>query len=62
MDVYPVIKQGVIKMKVGDGAFYPSIHLTACPRSSKCFAVCTMEVIVSAREAVMDNIPTRPAE
>lgn len=62
MDVYPVIKQGVIKMKVGDGAFYPSIHLTACPRSSKCFAVCTMEVIVRATKAVKDGILVRPAE
>lgn len=63
MDVCPVIKQDVIKMKVDeDGAFYPAIHLTACPRSGKCFAVCTMEVIVSASKAVKDGIRTRPAD
>jgi hypothetical protein len=63
MDVCPVIKQGVIKMKVDEGgAFFPAIYLTACPRSGKCFAVCTMEVIVSATKAVKEGIRVRPAE
>lgn len=63
MDVCPVIRQGVITMKVDEqGAFYPAIHITACPRSGKCFAVCPLEAIVSVSKAAKDKIPTRPPE
>jgi ferredoxin len=63
MDVCPVIKQGVIKMKIDkSGAFYPAIHLTGCPRSGKCFAVCRVGAILSVSTAAKDGISTRPAE
>lgn len=63
MDVCPVIKQGVIKMRIDkNGAFYPAIHLTGCPRSGKCFAVCRVGAILSVSKAAGEKISTRPAE
>lgn len=63
MDVCPVIRQGVIKMKIDEsGAFFPAIHITACPRSGKCFAVCPLGAIVSVSQAAKDNLRTRQAE
>ncbi|AFM23515.1 4Fe-4S dicluster domain-containing protein [Desulfomonile tiedjei] len=63
MDVCPVIKHGVIKMKIDkQGAFYPAIHLTGCPRSGKCFAVCRVGAILSVSKAAGEKISTRPAE
>jgi len=63
MDVCPVIKSKVIEMKIDkNGAFYPAIHLAGCPRSGKCFAVCTVGAILSMRKAETEKIPTRPPE
>ncbi len=62
MDVCPVIKHGVIKMKRDEyGAFYPAIYLTGCPRCGKCFAVCKLGAIVSVRDAMKEKVPARPA-
>jgi len=46
MDVCPVIKQGVIEMRVAkNGTIYPVINIGGCPRCGKCFEVCKVGVI-----------------
>jgi hypothetical protein len=71
MDVCPVIKQGVIKMKVDeDGAFYPAIHLAGCPRSGKCMEACKQRIICRSVDlpprvpasGEMETVPFQPPD